>query len=209
MIASLISATTLIFTRSELPTFYTKDELTCAEWAVEANLALRMGPAEAINWIEKRSGQTGPKGTSQLALANVRACHLMRVLFVAKNPKEGLRAPNLGGLSCPPLYADRQSWPNYPMIEQSGVWFELDHRYILAGGPGEHCREYANYCLKMGNWRGGQIPVPTSTQATLALKKLFESDRWKSIAWSRQSSANSYDIDEQTIKTRLLSQTKY
>lgn len=165
-------------------------------WAEGANELIAMGESKAARWL---------LDTNQ---PQVRACHMLRLLYTSKT-KAPLRAPMLGGLVLPTKSMPLTSWPEYPMVIQDGVIFELASGYMLGGGPGESVAGYLAYCQKEGKFRAKPFKVPGPKIAEKAVARLTSSSRWKAIEWSYKSPSETYNISEKTIVDLLKSQTKW
>lgn len=175
----------------------TPARLTCKEWAEVANYFIDEGEADASAELLRIAG-TG-KGK-----ANVRVCLICRILF---QPKSGqLRRPALGDLSLPSV--PQSSWPEYPLFQQDGVWFELDENYRPGGNP-ELASKYIDYCQSNGRFRKDKLPVPTHEQAMSAYGALQGTKRWRAIPWSDSDLHSSYTYDRGWTLDLLRSQTHF
>lgn len=165
-------------------------------WAEGANELIAMGEAKAARWLLD-SNQP-----------QVRACHVLRLLYTSKT-KTPLRAPMLGGLALPTKTMPLTSWPEFPMVLQDGVIFELASGYLLGGGPGESVAGYLAYCQKEGKFRAKPFKVPSPKAAEKAVARLTSSSRWKAIEWSYKSPSEMYNLNEKTIVDLLKGQARW
>lgn len=171
--------------------------LTCKDWAEAANYYIEQGEDQACaSLLQRASG--GSK-------RSIRAGLICRILFEPKG-KGTLREPRFGGLSLPPM--PLRSWPEYPLVQQDGVWFELDENYLL-GGEAEPLANYIDYCRQNGKFRTEKVMTPTKQQATDAFNALTGSKRWTALHWSGGDLHSSYTYDRQWTVEILRSETRF
>jgi hypothetical protein len=173
----------------------------CRQWAEAANYYIDLGEEKAVaNLIEVANARPGSK-------ASLRAALICRILFEPKN-KRALRQPSFGELSLPAMTMPLSSWPEYPLLQQDGVWFLLDENYQLKG-KAESPRAYIDFCRENGRFRTEKLIIPTRQQAEDALKSLQGSKRWRAIEWSDSSLHSSYTYERQWTVDILRSQTHF
>ncbi|MFI5387144.1 MAG: hypothetical protein ACHQ50_13615 [Fimbriimonadales bacterium] len=172
-------------------------KLTCRDWAETANFYIGIGEERAC------ANLIADAGTRKRA--NTRVCLLSRVLFTGKN-KSALRPPALGDLSLPPF--PLSDWPEFPLVQQDGVWLELDENYRM-GTVKDTAASFVDYCRKNGQFRTAKVAVPTHQQAVDALNALQGTKRWRAIRWSDSDLHGSYTYDRSWTVDLLRSQTHF
>jgi hypothetical protein len=176
---------------------FTKSKLTCRDWAEVANAYLDLGEDEACATLLKDASEHKSKG-------NIRAGLICRILFQGNGGP--LRSPKFGELSLPRM--SLSSWPEYPMLQEEGVWFLLDENYRL-GEKKETAGDYVDYCRKTGQFRKEKLMVPTAQQARDAWKDIQGEKRWNSIRWADGDLHSSYTYDRSWTVEMLRSQTRF
>lgn len=168
-------------------------KLDCSEWARAANGYIDLGEAGGISALQDQiSRRRNTRGNARVAL-------ILRILYVPK--KGSLRPPKLGEYSLPPFRSS--DWPDFPMIQQDGVWFCLDEN-VRPGGQPELAREYLSYCQEKGKFRTEKLAVPTRSDAEAALHAIFGSKPWNAIRWSGRD----YTYDRGWTEEILQSETR-
>lgn len=181
---------------------FTKSRLDSRDWAEAANYYIGMGEPDACADLIRNAG------ASKAPKRNVRAALICRILFEGKG-KGGLRAPRLGDISLPTMTMPSSAWPEFPLFQQDGVWFELDENYKILGGLPEKAADYIDYCQKNGKFRTDRLSVPSHQQAVDALGALQGSKRWQKIVWSDSSLHDSYTYDRGWTLDLLKAQTQF
>lgn len=158
---------------------FSKQILTSKDWAEVANAYIAMGEkqmaVEVEDWKKSEPSFSRP--------GRFRRGLLCRLLFTSKD-KCILQAPGFGGLFLPYKSMPDSKWPDYPMVQESGVWFLLSEGYYGGGFGFWPDWYYFDYCQKNGRFRTHPLKVPTKTEAAQALARLLESERWKLITWA-------------------------
>ena len=134
---------------------------------------------------------------------NQKICLLCRLIFVASNPTNSLRAPMLGvpGL-LPSISQCPSDWPYMPFAIVDEIPFSMTDGYSLFGHP-ELARDYLVYCVSNAVLRTKPYPEPTVNAASNALEKLFISASWRSLKWDVSDQRRSH---EERVKISLRSQ---
>jgi len=197
MLVALTLAALLAQQAGPPETLFKDSKLTCRDWAEVANAYINEGEDKACADLIAGAGSR--------KRANTRVCLLCRILFEGKN-KHALRAPALGDLSLPPL--PLSDWPEFPLLQQDGVWMELDENYRM-GSPKDTAAAYVAYCQQNGDFRTAKLPVPTHQQAADALSTLLGTKRWKAIRWSDSNLNSSYTYDRSWTIDLLREQTRF
>lgn len=179
---------------------------TCREWALAANYYIALGEEKGLKRLLADSVQ-GNKDTFRHADARDRAANLCRILFEPKGEKP-IRQPLFGVLSLPMRSMRLEQWPQYPMVEQDGVWFVLAEGYMLGGLP-EELSDYVSLNKELGTYRKKAVDVPSSSKSLTACESLLKSSRWKAIRWSFKSPSESYTYNESWTIELLREQAKY
>ncbi|MBS1715101.1 MAG: hypothetical protein JST30_12275 [Armatimonadetes bacterium] len=202
----LVAALVLSVQSGPIDTVFLKRSWTCGSVALAANAYIDMGEERAVADLTVRGGRGQKLDYMPMATA-VRACHLCRVLFTGRNGK-ALRAPKLGVIRLPHRSMPLSSWPEFPMAQQDGVWFELGNAYLLSG-KAETVEQYVDYCRKNGAFRKEKLTVPDENTARAALKELLASDRWGKVQWSGGGVGESYDYPKEGTFEFLRNQTHF
>jgi hypothetical protein len=176
---------------------FARPRLSCEGWARAANYYIGLGEQDACTDLLRRAGKSKLGGT--------RAALICRILYEPKG-KGALRPPKFGDLSLPHL--PLSAWPEFPLFQQDGVWFELDENFRSSEVP-ERVDSYIEYCQKNGRFRTERLALPTPESARDALKSLQGSKRWKAIVWSDSDRHNSYTYDPGWTLDLLRSQTRF
>lgn len=185
---------------------FSKKAWTCESIARAVNAYIDMGEERACADLVTR-GASGQKLDYTPMFTTVRATHLCRVLFIGKGGK-AVRAPKLGAVRLPSRSMPLSAWPEFPMAQQDGVWFELGNGYLLSG-KAETVEQYLDTCRKSGTFRTEKLAVPDENSARAALKELLASDRWGKIRWSDGGTGESYDFPKEGTFEFLRNQTHY
>ncbi|MBS1723235.1 MAG: hypothetical protein JSS66_09820 [Armatimonadetes bacterium] len=203
----MLTALLLIATAQDDPiaAVFTKKSVTCRSLAEAANAYIAMGEEKAAADLVRR-GDGGQKLDYMPRFSSVRACHLCRILFVGKGGP--LRPPKLGVIRLPRFTMPLSKWPEFPMVQQNDVWFELGNAYLLSG-KGESAAQYVDTCRKTGTFRKDPVEIPTEEGARLALKDLIASDRWGAIVWSDSRGGENYDFPPSSETAFLANQTHF
>jgi hypothetical protein len=93
-----------------------------------------------------------------------------------------LREPKMGALQLPYETMPLRSWPEFPLVQENGVWFVLAREYTVKGLP-ESAALYLDYCVLNGVFQTKAYTVPTAESASAALDSLEKSSRWQEIDW--------------------------
>lgn len=180
-----------------------KPTMTCRDWAIVADEYLALGEARAVARL--KAVETGRR--DPFSNASTRRGLLCRILFVTRRGGV-LREPAFGGLDLPYRSMPASRWPEYPFVEQNGVWFLLGEGYF-GTGKGEPTPEYVDYCRRAGSFRTVPLPVPTSEQAASAVGALLSSPRWRVVRWSFKGVGETYSISPETVVERLREQARF
>lgn len=138
----------------------------CSTLASEANRYIKLGPIK------------GPEALLLEVKDVLRFHSLCRMLFIGR--KQPLREMGVGDY-CPPRPSEfPREWPNFPMVEHEGVWFDLT--LFVACSTVEESSHYLDYCQREGLFRTKLLLVPTRERSQKALKSLMSSARMKHAA---------------------------
>jgi hypothetical protein len=201
MLATL-SVIACLVRQAQVPdVLFAPQKLSCRDWTEVANYYIDLGEDKAVDSLVQET-ISHPKNK-----VNTRVCLICRILFQPKG-KHPLRPPALGDLSLPRMTMPLSSWPEFPLVQQDGVWFVLDENYKQEGVP-ERAGLYIDYCRKNGRFRIEKLAVPTAQQAVDAVKSLQASKRWMAIRWSDSDLHTSYTYDRTWTADLLRSQTRF